>query len=73
MRVSVCDSGSGIGDDIRARLFEPFATTKPPGKGTGLGLHISHTVVARHGGRIDVESVPGHTCFVVTLPVAAAS
>ena len=70
--VSVCDTGSGIGDAIRTRLFEPFATTKPPGKGTGLGLHISHTVVARHGGRIDVESAPGHTCFVVTLPAAAA-
>jgi signal transduction histidine kinase len=70
--VTVCDTGSGIGDAIRARLFEPFATTKPPGKGTGLGLHISHTVVARHGGRIEVESTPGHTCFVVTLPVAAA-
>jgi signal transduction histidine kinase len=70
--VSVCDTGSGIGDAIRARLFEPFATTKPPGKGTGLGLHISHTVVARHGGRIDVDSEPGHTCFVVTLPVAGA-
>jgi signal transduction histidine kinase len=70
--VTVCDTGSGIGDAIRARLFEPFATTKPPGKGTGLGLHISHNVVARHGGRIDVESAPGHTCFVVTLPVAMA-
>jgi signal transduction histidine kinase len=71
--VTVCDTGSGIGEAIRARLFEPFATTKPPGKGTGLGLHISHTVVARHGGRIDVESAPGHTCFVVTLPVATAA
>ena len=67
--VSVCDTGGGISDEIRARLFEPFATTKPPGKGTGLGLHIVHTVVARHGGRVDVESAPGGTCFVVTLPV----
>ncbi|MGH2418728.1 MAG: sensor histidine kinase, partial [Candidatus Limnocylindria bacterium] len=70
--VSVCDTGSGIGDDIRARLFEPFATSKPPGKGTGLGLHIAHTVVARHGGRIDVDSVPGRTCFTVVLPVRGA-
>ncbi len=68
VRVSVCDTGSGIADSIRGRLFEPFATTKPPGSGTGLGLHISHSVVARHGGRIDVDSQPGHTCFVVTLP-----
>jgi signal transduction histidine kinase len=68
--VSVCDTGAGISDAIRGRLFEPFATTKPPGKGTGLGLHIAHTVVARHGGRIDVDSAPGRTCFVVSLPVA---
>ncbi|MCA1587576.1 MAG: cyclic nucleotide-binding domain-containing protein [Chloroflexi bacterium] len=68
VRVSVCDTGPGIADGIRGRLFEPFATTKPPGSGTGLGLHISHSVVARHGGRIAVESVPGDTCFVVTLP-----
>src|SRR5690606_13588247 len=46
--VSFCDSGPGIPDEVRARLFEPFYTTKPPGLGTGLGLHISHNVVARH-------------------------
>jgi signal transduction histidine kinase len=68
VRVSVCDTGPGIPDDIRPHLFEPFYTTKPPGKGTGLGLHISHTVVARHGGRIEVASATGETCFVVTLP-----
>jgi signal transduction histidine kinase len=71
--VSVCDTGAGISEAIRGRLFEPFATTKPPGKGTGLGLHIAHTVVARHGGRIDVDSAPGRTCFVVSLPVARAA
>jgi signal transduction histidine kinase len=73
VRVSVCDSGPGIAASIRERLFEPFATTKPPGSGTGLGLHISHSVVARHGGRIDVESEPGRTCFVVTLPARSAA
>jgi len=73
VRVSVCDSGSGIADSIRERLFEPFATTKPPGSGTGLGLHISHSVVVRHGGRIDVESAPGRTCFIVTLPGRSAA
>jgi len=66
--VTICDSGPGIPPEVRERLFEPFFTTKPPGKGTGLGLHISHQVVARHGGRIEVESEPGRTCFVVTLP-----
>jgi signal transduction histidine kinase len=66
--VRICDSGAGIPDDVRSRLFEPFYTTKPQGKGTGLGLHISHQAVVRHGGRIDVESRPGRTCFIVTLP-----
>jgi signal transduction histidine kinase len=66
--VEVCDSGPGVPDEIRQRLFEPFYTTKPPGKGTGLGLHISHNVVARHGGSIDVRTSGAGTCFVVTLP-----
>lgn len=68
IRVAVCDDGPGIPDEIRDRLFEPFFTTKPPGKGTGLGLHISYNVVARHGGTLEVESRPGETCFAVTLP-----
>jgi signal transduction histidine kinase len=71
--VTVCDSGPGIPPEVRQRLFEPFFTTKPPGKGTGLGLHITHTVVAQHGGRIEVESEPGRTCFEVHLPVRAPS
>jgi signal transduction histidine kinase len=66
--ITICDSGRGIPPAVRKRLFEPFFTTKPPGKGTGLGLHISHNVIARHGGRIEVESEPGRTCFIVTLP-----
>ena len=69
--VSICDTGRGIPPEVRARLFEPFYTTKPPGKGTGLGLHISHNVVARHGGRIEVETSAKGTCFVVVLPVDA--
>jgi two-component system NtrC family sensor kinase len=52
---------------VRQRLFEPFYTTKEPGRGTGLGLHISHNAIVRHGGRIEVESEPGRTCFIVTL------
>ena len=70
--VSICDSGIGIPEDFRPHLFEPFATTKPPGKGTGLGLHISHSVVARHGGHIEVDSSPGRTCFVVSLPAGGS-
>ncbi len=68
VRVSICNTGTPIPEDVRRRLFEPFYTTKPPGKGTGLGLHISHNVVARHGGSIEVESGDAETCFVVLLP-----
>ena len=66
--VEICDDGPGMPPEVRERIFEPFYTTKPPGSGTGLGLHISHNVVARHGGRIDVRSRPGETCFEVVLP-----
>ena len=66
--VSICNSGPPIPDEVRARLFEPFYTTKEPGRGTGLGLHISHNVVVRHGGRIEVASESERTCFTVTLP-----
>ncbi len=68
VRIAICDNGPGIPPGAQPHLFEPFFTTKEPGVGTGLGLHISHNVVTRHGGQIDVESRPGRTCFLVTLP-----
>ena len=68
VRVTICDNGPGIPPDVAAKIFEPFFTTKPPGIGSGLGLHITHNVVVRHGGRIDLDTAPGHTCFIVTLP-----
>jgi signal transduction histidine kinase len=67
--VELCDNGPGMPPEVRERIFEPFYTTKPVGSGTGLGLHISHNVVARHGGRINVRSRPGETCFEVFLPM----
>jgi signal transduction histidine kinase len=67
--VEICDDGPGMPPEVRERIFEPFYTTKPPGSGTGLGLHISHNVVARHGGRVEVRSRPGETCFEVVLPM----
>jgi len=71
IRVRICDTGPGVPPDVLPRLFEPFFTTKAPGVGTGLGLHITHNVVARHGGRIEVvPNEGGGTCFVVTLPPA---
>jgi signal transduction histidine kinase len=66
--VEICDDGPGMPPEVRERIFEPFYTTKAPGSGTGLGLHISHNVIARHGGRIEIRSRPGQTCFEVVLP-----
>ena len=68
--VEIADNGPGIPHDIQPRIFEPFFTTKAPGQGTGLGLHISHDIIAnRHHGQITVESMPGKTKFRVVLPV----
>lgn len=58
LRISVTDGGQGIDPNIRDRLFEPFTTTKPPGKGTGLGLPLVYSIVAEHEGKIDIESPP---------------
>ena len=67
--VEITDNGPGIPREIQARIYEPFFTTKPPGKGTGLGLHISHDIVAnRHHGLLLVESKPGQTKFRIILP-----
>ena len=68
--VSVGDTGPGIAPEHLARIFEPFYTTKPEGRGTGLGLSVSLGIVRMHGGGIDVESKPDRgTTMRVTLPV----
>jgi signal transduction histidine kinase len=67
--VSVGDKGSGIPEEMRERIFDPFYTTKPVGKGTGLGLEIVKRIVTQaFGGRVDVDSKPGSTQFIVHLP-----
>ena len=67
--ISVSDTGSGIPPENLKRIFDPFFTTKEVGKGTGLGLYISHGIVAKYNGDIAVESTPGQgTVFTVTLP-----
>ena len=69
VRVVVRDDGSGIPPDILARIFEPFLTTKETGRGVGLGLAISHSILERHNGKIEVQSEVGRgTTFTVTLP-----
>ncbi|HVR11957.1 MAG TPA: ATP-binding protein, partial [Thermoanaerobaculia bacterium] len=70
VRVDIRDDGPGIPPEIKARIWEPFFTTKPVGEGTGLGLEVvGRIVVRRHGGTISVASVPGDTCFTVRLPL----
>jgi signal transduction histidine kinase len=71
VHVEIIDSGSGIPPEIRSRIFESFYTTKPVGKGTGLGLDITRRIVEnRHQGAITVESKPGETRFSICLPIA---
>ena len=70
LAVSVTDHGPGIPADVLPRIFEAFFTTKPQGAGTGLGLEIVHRIVTqKFGGKIDVKSEPGNTCFEVRLPL----
>jgi len=68
--ISVTDNGCGIAADIQPRIYDPFFTTKPIGKGTGQGLAIAHSIVVdRHAGSISFETTPGQgTTFLVRLP-----
>ena len=67
--VEVADTGSGMPPEVRARIFDPFYTTKAPGVGTGLGLSICHGIVSSLGGEIEVESEAGRgSTFRVALP-----
>ncbi|MBI5246275.1 MAG: PAS domain S-box protein [Elusimicrobia bacterium] len=68
-QLSVTDNGQGIPEAIQKKIFEPFFTTKEPGKGTGLGLALVSELIQRHGGHVDLESVPGRgTTFRVEFP-----
>jgi two-component system cell cycle sensor histidine kinase/response regulator CckA len=69
--VEVGDTGGGIGEDSLPHVFEPFFSTKPASKGAGLGLSICQSIVASHGGEIDVKSGGGQgATFRVSLPIA---
>ena len=68
--VSIADTGHGIKDEDKERIFEPFFSTKEVGKGTGLGLSISYSIVQKHQGTIEVQSEIGEgSTFTVKLPV----
>ncbi len=69
VEIGITDTGSGIPQDIQSKIFEPFFTTKQMGEGSGLGLSIVQKIIAKHGGTITVESIPGKTQFIVSLPL----
>jgi signal transduction histidine kinase len=70
IEIRIRDNGTGIPDHVKAKMFNPFFTTKPAGEGTGLGLSMSHDIVVKqHGGTIDVATEPGQfTEFTILLP-----
>ena len=68
--LAVEDTGPGVAPQHLDLIWNPFFTTKPLGQGTGLGLSITQRIVARHGGTIRVENLPGRGArFVVELPI----
>jgi signal transduction histidine kinase len=65
--ISISDTGHGISDDVKNKIFLPFFTTKE--KGTGLGLAIVQKIIVSHGGNVSVESSDKGTTFTVRLPL----
>jgi signal transduction histidine kinase len=71
--IIISDDGPGIPDDIKNRIFDPFFTTKEMGKGTGMGLEVVQRIIRQqHLGSIKVESQPGKTDFIISIPIHAA-
>jgi two-component system NtrC family sensor kinase len=70
LEIRIRDNGTGIPEEVKDKIFNPFFTTKPTGEGTGLGLSMSHDIIVKqHGGSIEVETEPGRfTEFKVVLP-----
>lgn len=70
VEIAITDEGAGMPEEIREKVFEPFFTTKEVGKGTGLGLSVSHGIVSRLGGHIEVNSEVGNgSTFRIKLPI----
>ena len=68
--IKVEDNGTGIPEELKSKIFQPFFTTKPTGQGTGLGLSLAYDIVTKgHGGTIELDSIEGEgTTFIITLP-----
>jgi signal transduction histidine kinase len=69
LEIHVADDGPGIPDEFKAKIFDWFFTTKPPGEGTGLGLAVSREILQAHGGNLRLEDTPGGgATFVLEMP-----
>ena len=72
LQISIKDNGTGIPEELKDKIFQPFFTTKPTGQGTGLGLSLSYDIMKAHGGELSVDSTEGEgTTFNIQLPVNA--
>jgi two-component system, NtrC family, sensor kinase len=70
VEIRIKDNGDGIPQNNLDKIFQPFFTTKPTGKGAGLGLSLSYDILKAHGGQIKVETKEGEfTEFVIQLPL----
>jgi len=69
--ITVRDNGTGIPEDVKDKIMQPFFTTKPTGEGTGLGLSLSYDIIVKgHGGKINVDTAEGEfTEFTISLPL----
>lgn len=72
IEIRVKDNGTGMGNGVKQKIFQPFYTTKPPGRGTGLGLSLAYDIITKsHGGELKVESVEGKGSeFIILLPLS---
>jgi signal transduction histidine kinase len=70
IEISIADTGIGITEESKKKIFEPFYTTKKLGEGTGLGLAICNQIVKEHSGKIEVESQVGKgSMFMISIPI----
>jgi signal transduction histidine kinase len=68
--ITVWDNGTGLPENLKDKIFQPFFSTKPPGQGTGLGLSLSYDIIKAQGGNLFVETKEGEYAeFVIELPV----
>ena len=74
VKIAIADNGLGMSTQVRQQIFNPFFTTKPVGKGTGMGMSISYQIVTKkHGGTLECFSTPeAGTEFVIQIPLTCS-